>query len=148
MEKCFCSASSASHWPADRSPQLLVRNPKEWRSPNRPANEVPMEKCFRSASSTHHWPADRSPQLLGPIPNHPAAGRWGRDDFNESECLQQRIDVEIHAFRPALLIHQVDLRLHQHYQAWARDRIGCGSARDTLVERRDRDVGKSIEARF
>ena len=58
----------------------------------------------------------------------PAAGRWGRDDFNESECLQQRTDVEIHALRPALLIHQVDLRLHQLYPAWARDRVGCGSA--------------------
>ena len=78
----------------------------------------------------------------------PAAGRWGRDDFNESECLQQRIDVEIHALRPALLIHQVDLRLHQLYQAWAPNWIGCGSARNTPVERRDRDVGKSLEARF
>ena len=43
----------------------------------------------------------------------PAAGRWWLDDFNESECFKQRIEIEIHALRPTLLVHRVGLALHQ-----------------------------------
>ena len=55
-------------WPGFMQQSRPPRNLKEWRSPNRQANEWPMEKCCRSAHRLTIGSADRSP----PAP-------WGKE---------------------------------------------------------------------